>query len=212
MPKLKLDITMSLDGYVAGPEPSLDDPLGKGGLKLHEWAFVLESWRAEHGLEEGETDIDSEIVAETVASVGAHIMGRRMFSGGSGPWEDDSNANGWWGDEGPFGKPVLVLTHHAREPLVLTGTTFTFVTEGIEAALELARDAAGDKDVQISGGADVVQQYLRAGLLDELQIHVVPLLLGGGTRLLADVGGVELEQVGVVASERVTHLRYRTVR
>jgi dihydrofolate reductase len=164
------------------------------------------------GLEGGEANIDSELVAETAAVVGAHIMDRRMFSGGSGPWENDSNTNGWWGDDPPFGKPVFVLTHHAREPLVLTGTTFTFVTDGIEAALTQARAAAGDKDVQISGGADVAQQYLRARLLDELQIHVVPLLLGAGTRLFEDVGGVELEQTGVVPSERVTHLRHRVVR
>jgi dihydrofolate reductase len=161
--QLKLDITMSLDGFVAGPEPSLDAPLGQGGERLHEWALGLEAWREQHGLEGGEANIDSEIVAETTASVGAHIMGRRMFSGGAGPWEDDPNANGWWGDTPPFGKPVFVLTHHAREPLVLEGTTFTFVSDGVEAALQLAREAAGDNDVQISGGAQAAQQYLRAG-------------------------------------------------
>jgi dihydrofolate reductase len=209
MPHLKLDITMSLDGFVAGPDPSLDDPLGKGGERLHEWAFALKSWREQHGLEGGETNVDSEIVAETTASVGAHIMGRRMFSGGSGPWEDDPNANGWWGDTPPFGKPVFVLTRHAREPLELQGTTFTFVTNGIKAALDLAREAAGDRDVQISGGADVAQQYLGAGLLDEMQIHVAPILLGSGTPLFEDARGIEVEQTGVVASERVTHLRYR---
>jgi dihydrofolate reductase len=209
MPHLKLDITMSLDGFVAGPDPSLDDPLGKGGERLHEWAFALKSWREQHGLEGGERNVDSEIVAETTASVGAHIMGRRMFSGGSGPWEDDPNANGWWGDTPPFGKPVFVLTRHAREPLELQGTTFTFVTNGIKAALDLAREAAGDRDVQISGGADVAQQYLGAGLLDEMQIHVAPILLGSGTPLFEDARGIEVEQTGVVASERVTHLRYR---
>jgi dihydrofolate reductase len=209
MPHLKLDITMSLDGFVAGPDPSLDDPLGKGGERLHEWAFALKSWREQHGLEGGERNVDSEIVAEATASVGAHIMGRRMFSGGSGPWEDDPNANGWWGDTPPFGKPVFVLTRHAREPLELQGTTFTFVTNGIKAALDLAREAAGDRDVQISGGADVAQQYLGAGLLDEMQIHVAPILLGSGTPLFEDARGIEVEQTGVVASERVTHLRYR---
>jgi dihydrofolate reductase len=181
-------------------------------MGLHEWAIVLESWRAQHGLEGGEANADSEIVAETVASVGAHIMGRRMFSGGSGPWEEDPNANGWWGDTPPFAKPVFVLTHHAREPLALEGTTFTFVTDGIEVALDLAREAAGDKDVLVSGGADVAQQYLRAGLLDELQIHVAPILLGAGTRLFEDVAGVELELAQTVPSNRVTHLRYRVVR
>jgi dihydrofolate reductase len=212
MTRLKLEITMSLDGFVAGPEPTLDDPLGKGGEQLHEWVFALKSWREQHGLEGGEENVDSEIVAETTAAVGAYVMGRRMFSGGSGPWEDDPKANGWWGDTPPFGKPVFVLTHHAREPLELEGTTFTFVTDGIEAALELAREAAGDKDVQISGGADVAQQYLRAGLLDELQIHVAPILLGSGTPLLKSVGGIEVEQTSVVASDRVTHLRYRVAR
>ena len=212
MPLLKLDISMSLDGYVAGREPSLDDPLGKGGERLHDWVVETASWRAHHGLEGGEEGVDSDISAESTANVGAYLMGRRMFSGGSGPWEDDPNANGWWGDTPPFGKPVFVLTRQSREPLALEGTTFTFVTDGIERALELARDAAGDKDVQISGGADVAQQYLRAGLLDELQIHVVPLLLGGGARLFEDMGSVEVEQTRVVSSDRVTHLRYRVVR
>ncbi len=211
IPKLIVDISISLDGFVAGPEPSLDEPLGKGGEQLHEWAFALEAWREPHGLEGGEVNVDSELVAENSAAVGAHIMGRRMFSGGSGPWEDDPNANGWWGDTPPFAKPVFVLTHHAREPHALEGTTFTFVTDGIESALTQARDAAGDKDVQISGGADVAQQYLRAGLLDELQIHVVPVLLGEGTRLFGglEATDTELEQTRVVSSERVTHLRYR---
>jgi dihydrofolate reductase len=207
-----LNITMSVDGFVAGPNQTLEEPLGEGGEQLHEWIVGLKSWREQHGLEGGEDNVDSEIVAETTASVGAHIMGRRMFSGGSGPWEDDPNANGWWGDKPPFGKPVFVLTHHTREPLVLEGTTFTFATDGVEAALDLAREEAGVKDIQVSGGADVAQQYLRAGLLDELQIHVVPLFLGAGTRLFEGVGGVELEQTRVVHSDKVTHLRYRVVR
>jgi dihydrofolate reductase len=209
MTRLKLDITMSLDGFVAGPEPSLDDPLGKGGEELHEWVFALKSWREQHGLEGGEENVDSEIVAETTASVGAYMMGRRMFSGGSGPWEDDPNANGWWGETPPFGKPVFVLTHHEREPLALEGTTFTFVTDGIETALDLARKAAGEKDVQISGGAEVAQQYLRAGLLDELQIHVAPLLLGRGVRLFGELEPAELEITSVMQSPAVTHLTYR---
>ena len=208
MPELKLDITMSLDGYVAGPAPTLEAPLGQGVERLHEWAISLASWREQHGLEGGEENVDSEIVAETTASVGTHIMGRRMFSGGSGPWEADPNANGWWGDTPPFGKPVFVLTHHAREPLALEGTTFAFVTDGIEAALDLAREAAGDKDVQISGGAAVAQQYLRAGLLDELQIHIAPLLLGDGVRLFSGAA-IELEQKNVTHSPLATHITYR---
>jgi dihydrofolate reductase len=142
-------------------------------------------------------------------------MGRRMFSGGERPWEDDPNADGWWGDDPPFHHPVFVLTHHPRETVAKQGgTTFTFVTEGIESALEQAKDAAGDRDVQVGGGADVAQQYLRAGLLDELQIHVVPLLLGGGVRLFEDLGPgrPELEITGVVESPAVTHLTYRVKR
>ena len=140
-------------------------------------------------------------------------MGRRMFSGGTGPgpWADDPNANGWWGDEPPFGHPVFVLTHHDREPLVLGATTFTFVTDGIESALEQARAAAGGKDVLVAGGGSAVQQYLAAGLLDELQVHVAPLLLGDGVRLFDQAAG-ELELERVIASPAVTHLRYRVVR
>lgn len=212
MTRLTFDISVSLDGYVAGPDPSLDEPLGEGGERVQEWVFPTAAWRSPHGLEGGEEGLDSDIVAESTAGVGAYLMGRRMFSNGSGSWESDPKANGWWGDRPPFGVPVFVLTHHSREPLALTGTTFHFVTDGIEAALELAREAAGDEDVQIAGGADVARRYLRAGLLDELQVHVAPVLLGGGTRLFEDLGGVELEQERAIASERVTHLRYRVVR
>jgi dihydrofolate reductase len=150
-----------------------------------------------------------------VARQGAVVMGRRMFSGGAGPWEDDPNADGWWGDEPPFRVPVFILTHHAREPVTKQGgTTFTFVTDGIEAALEQARAAAGDRDVLVAGGADSVQQYLSAGLLDELQIHLVPVLLGEGVRLLDNLFGAQvgLELDRVVDSPAVTHLRYRIVR
>jgi dihydrofolate reductase len=208
-----LDITTSLDGYVAGPRPTLDDPLGEGGEQLHEWVIGLESWRRAHGLEGGVTNIDSGVVDEYVERQGAVVMGRKMFSGGSGPWADDPNANGWWGDEPPFGMPVFVVTHHEREPLELTGTTMTFVTEGVEAAIGLAREAAGEKDVAIGGGGEVAQQALAAGLVDELQLHVVPLLLGAGTRLFGDLTEpVTLEQIRVVDSPTVTHLQYRVVR
>jgi dihydrofolate reductase len=152
---------------------------------------------------------------ESLAAQGAVVMGRRMFSGGAGPWEDDPNADGWWGDDPPFRVPVFILTHRAREPATKQrGTTFTFVTDGIEAALEQARAAAGDRDVLVAGGADAVQQYLRAGLFDELQIHLVPVLLGGGVRLLDNLGGakVGLELDRVVDSPAVTHLRYRIVK
>src|SRR3954447_20881025 len=187
MTKLVADITMSLDGFVAGPNPSLENPLGEGGMGLHEWAFRLRRWREAHGMEGGEDDIDGEVVDESLAAAGATIMGRKMFSGGAGPWEADPNANGWWGDDPPFHHPVFVLTHHAREPLAMQGgTTFTFVTDGIEPALEQARAGARGKDVHVAGGGEAIQQYLNAGLLDELQLHVVPVLLGTGTRLFED--------------------------
>ena len=215
MPKLKLDISMSLDGYVAAPDQSLEDPLGKGGMRLHEWVFGLKTFRERHGMSGGETNADDEIVAETVRGIGAVVMGRKMFSGGQGPWESDPNADAWWGDDPPFHVPVFVLTHHEREPLVKQGgTTFMFVTDGTESALEQAREAAGDQDISLAGGATVAQQYLAAGLLDELQIHLVPVVLGGGVRLFdgAVPAPVELEAERVVASPAVTHLRFRVVR
>jgi dihydrofolate reductase len=208
---LTLDITMSLDGFIAASNPSLENPLGVGGERLHEWAFAAQSWREQHGLEGGEDNEDSRILEEATEASGAVIMGRKMFSGGEGPWENDPNADGWWGDDPPFHVPVFVLTHHARKAKPMEGaTTFNFVTDGIESALEQARAAAGEKNVAIAGGANVVQQYLNAGLLDEMQIHVAPVLLGGGVRLFADgVPGPDLEPTRVVESPAVTHLRYR---
>jgi dihydrofolate reductase len=213
---LFLQISISLDGYVAGPNPSLEAPLGTGGELLHEWAVATRAFRESHGLDgEGEDNRDSEIVAETLNRTGATIMGRRMFSGGRGPWEDDPNADGWWGDNPPFHHRVFVLTHHAREPVHMDGgTTFTFVTDGIGSALDQARAAAGDKDVAIGGGARVAQQYLAAGLMDELQLHVVPVFLGAGERLFEHPGGValpKLECTSVIESPAVSHLRYRVV-
>lgn len=214
MSKVTLDITMSLDGYIAGPDATLEEPLGEGGERLHEWVVELASWREQHGLTGGTTGADSDLVQELRERVGATLMGRKMFSGGAGPWEDDPKADGWWGEDPPFKGPVFVLTHHAREPVEKQGgTTYFFVTDGVEAALERARAAAGDKDVAIAGGANVVQQYLAAGLVDELQVHVAPLLLGGGVRLF-DGGGDQpaLKQVSVVESPAVTHLRYEVER
>jgi dihydrofolate reductase len=211
MAELICDISMSLDGFVAGPDPSLQEPLGEGGDRLHQWAYDLETWRQPHGLSGGTSgNPDAEIVAETVARAGATIMGRRMFGGGDGPW--DESWRGWWGEEPPFHHPVFVLTHQPREPLVMEGTTFTFVTDGIESALEQARAAAAGRDVAVGGGAEAIQQYLRAGLLDELQVHVTPVLLGGGTRLFDGVGPASLEIVRTVESPAVTHIRYRVVR
>jgi dihydrofolate reductase len=205
---------MSLDGYVAGPEQSVENPLGIGGMRLHEWAFALAAWREQHGLEGGEVNPSTAFVEESLANVGAVLMGRNMFGGGRGPWGDDP-WRGWWGDDPPFHVPVFVLTHHERDPLPLEGgTTFTFVTDGIESALEQARGAAGVEDVVIGGGADVIRQYLAAGLVDELSISLTPVLLGGGERLLDGLGdaAIELEQVDAIAAPGVTHLRYRVVR
>ena len=214
MSKLTFDITMSLDGFIAGPNQTLEQPLGEGGERIHEWMIGLASFRERHWMEGGETTADSEVLEESVAATGAILMGRRMFSGGAGPWEADSNADGWWGDDPPFHVPVFVLTHHARETVAKQGgTSYTFVTDGIEAALEQARAAAGDKDISIAGGAEVVQQYLAAGLIDEFQVHVVPLLLGGGVRLFDQLGTKpELEVARVIGSPGVTHLKYRVVK
>jgi dihydrofolate reductase len=217
MQKFTFEISVSLDGYVAGPNATLEDPLGAGGEQLHEWALASESWRASHGYSGGEGGVDSDLLAESIAATGATIMGRKMFSGGDGPWEDDPNPNGWWGDEPPFKHAVFILTHHEREPQTMQGgTTFNFVTDGIESALEQARESAGDKNVAVGGGANVAQQYLLAGLLDEVHIHVVPILLGDGVRLF-DGGHAgdqqpRLERIGVVDSPAVTHLRYRVLK
>jgi dihydrofolate reductase len=210
MAKLRFQITMSLDGYVAGPDQSLDDPLGKGGMALHEWAFATRSFRAVHGGEGGETGLDDDRIAASTANIGATIMGRNMFGPVRGSWGDEE-WRGWWGDEPPFHTPVFVLTHHGREPLELAGgTTFHFVTEGIETALERALDAAGGREVAVGGGASTVQQYLRAGLVDEMEIHVVPLLLGGGERLFdhLDGGPTGFVCTGLVSSPAAAHITY----
>ena len=211
MTTLFADISISLDGFVAGPNPTLEQPLGEGGEQLHEWAFRLASFRERHGMEGGERDADDALLADELDRTGAIVMGRRMFSGGEGPWEDDPNADGWWGDDPPFRVPVFVLTHHPRAPLSKEGgTSFTFVTEGAEAALDLARKAAGEKDVAVGGGASVIQQFLRAGVLDELRIHVAPVLLGGGTHLFEPLGiePLRLEPAGAASSPHVTHLTF----
>ena len=215
MGKVKFEITMSVDGFITGPNPGLEHPLGEGGERLHEWAYDLRAFREPHGREGGETGPDNDLLEESFSSSGATIMGRRMFSGGSGPWEDDPNADAWWGDDPPFHHPVFVLTHHPRETMEMKGgTTFTFVTDGIESALEQAQAAAGDKDIGIGGGANVAQQYLKAGLVDEMLIHVAPVLMGEGVRLFEDHvdGQVELERAQVLDSPAVTHVRYRVAR
>ena len=202
---------MSLDGFVAGPNQSVDNPLGIGGMRLHEWAFALTAWRATHGLEGGEVNESSRVVEESNQNIGATIMGRNMFGGHPGPWNSTKPWNGWWGSNPPFHHPVFVLTHHARAPLVMEGgTTFTFVTEGIEAALEQARLAAIGHDVSLAGGAKAAAQYLRAGLVDEMEINLVPILLGDGERLFQGTGDSlhGLELVRVVTQPKVTHLKF----
>ena len=213
MARLRLDISISLDGYIAGPNQSEEHPLGVGGEQLHEWVFPLAAWRGPHGREGGEVNASSEVVEESLENIGATVMGRNMFGGGPGPWGADP-WDGWWGEDPPFHTPVFVLTHHAREPLVKQGgTTFHFVTDGIESALAQAREAAGGKDVSLGGGADVAQQYLAAGLIDELGLHVAPVMLYDGTRLFDNLAGadVKLEPVRVVEAPGVVHLKYRVV-
>lgn len=211
MSRLRLKISMSLDGFVAGPEQSVANPIGVGGTRLHEWVFPLRFWRAMHGLEGGETNDSTRVVEESMAGIGATIMGRNMFGGHPGPWDAANPWNGWWGDNPPYHHPVFVLTHHAREPLTLEGgNSFTFVTDGFAAALEKARTAAAGKDVSLAGGAKAAQQYLVAGLVDEMEINLAPTLLGSGERLFDGVGddlhGLKL--VRTIAAPQVTHLKF----
>jgi dihydrofolate reductase len=211
MSKLRFRIAMSLDGFVAGPDQSVDHPLGIGGMGLHEWAFALAAFRRMHGLEGGDVNASTPIIEEALANVGATIMGRNMFGGHPGSWNAERPWNGWWGTNPPFHHPVFVLTHHPRAPLVLEGgTTFTFVTDGIESALDQARRAAAGKDVALGGGAKAAQQYLAAGLVDEMTLSVVPILLGSGERLFERVGtdlhGLSL--VRTVAAPGAVHLGF----
>lgn len=211
MPKLRFTISVSLDGYVAGPDSSVEEPLGRGGEDLHEWVVRLRSWREAHGLEGGATNEDDEVMLEWTTNVGATIMGRNMFGGQPGPWEPNQPWRGWWGEKPPFMHPVFVVTNHPRARLTFdNGTSFTFVTDGIESALAQARQAAGPQDVTIAGGAEIAGQYLTAGLIDEMELHLVPILLGGGARLFdgvgADLHGLEL--VRTVAGDGVVHLRF----
>jgi dihydrofolate reductase len=207
MSKLKLNIAMSLDGFVAGPDQSLENPIGVGGQELHQWLLPLKAFRERHGEEGGEVNASTRFAEDILGGAGATIMGRNMFGGGPGPW--DESWKGWWGDDPPFHHPVFVLTHHPRKTLEMQGgTTFHFVTDGIESALEQARAAAGAALVSLGGGASVAQQYLATGLLDEIVVSIAPVLLGDGARLFDNVGGARLEQVESVEAPGVTHIRY----
>jgi len=211
MSRLRFRISISLDGYVAGPGQSVQDPLGVGGMRLHEWVFPLAAWRAPHGLDGGEVNESSAVIEASLANIGATIMGRNMFGGHPGPWDAAQPWQGWWGDDPPFHHPVFVLTHHARAPLELRGgTSFTFVTEGIEAALDQARRAAEGRDVALAGGASAGRQYLRAGLVDEMELNLVPVLLGRGERLFDHVGEIlhGMSLVRTVATPKVVHLKF----
>lgn len=213
MSKIRATISVSVDGYAAGPNQSVGEPLGEGGEGLHDWVIPLDAWRRAHGEEGGEVNASSEVLEESQANVGAGIMGRNMFFGGgrTGPW--DESWTGWWGEAPPFHVPTYVLTHHPRQPLTLSDTTFNFVTDGIESACEQAREAAGGRDVAVHGGAQTINQCLAAGLLDELELHVVPVILGGGARLLDGLSPkVSLEQVRAIEAPGVTHVKYRVVR
>jgi dihydrofolate reductase len=209
--RLRCHISISLDGFVAGPDQSEENPLGQGGERLHEWRFPLASFRRAHGEPGGEVNESTAVSEEALENIGAAIMGRNMFGPiGGGDW-GDGEWTGWWGENPPYHYPVFVLTHHPREPVQMQGgTTFHFVTDGIESALEQATKAAGGQDVMLWGGGQAVRQYLAAGLLDELELHVAPVLLGGGSRPLDGLGEqVRLEQVRVVGAPGVAHLKYR---
>jgi dihydrofolate reductase len=214
MSKLRCDIAISADGFVAGPNQSKENPLGKGGERLHDWVVSLAAWRERHGLQGGEVNASTRVMEETAENIGAGVMGRNMFGPpGGGAW-GDGEWKGWWGDDPPYHTDVFILTHHPRDPVELEGgTTYHFVTDGIERALERARESAGGKDVRLWGGAQVIQQYLAAGLLDELELHIVPVLLGDGARLFDNLGDAKprLEQVRAVEAPGVTHLKYRVV-
>jgi dihydrofolate reductase len=212
MSRVRVDcFSISIDGFGAGPDQSIDNPLGVGGESLHDWIVATRNWRAMHGKEGGETGVDNDFAARGGKNVGAWIMGRYMFGPVRGPLPDES-WRGWWGKRPPFRAPVFVLTHHARPPLEMEGgTTFHFVTEGTDAALDQARKAAGDKDVQIGGGASTIQQYLRRGLIDELHVAITPVVLGQGERLFegVDLAALGYECVEFVGTPNATHMVLR---
>ena len=212
--KLRCHISISADGFVAGPNQSEQNPLGEGGERLHDWAISLAAWRESHDLPGGGVNESTRVMEETVENIGAGVMGRNMFGpAGGGDWRN-GQWKGWWGDDPPYHNDVFILTHHPRQPVEMEGgTTFHFVTDGIERALRRAKESAGGRDVRLWGGAQLVQQYLAAGLLDELELHIVPVLLGDGARLFDNLGGAEiaLEQVRAIEAPGVTHVKYRVL-
>jgi dihydrofolate reductase len=213
MSRLRCQISISLDGFVAGPNQSEENPLGVGGERLHDWVVPLAAWRQSHGEQGGEVNESTRILEESIENIGAAVMGRNMFGPVRGAWGDEQ-WRGWWGDNPPYHYPVFVVTHYPRDPLEMEGgTTFHFVTDGIESALDQARGAADGKDVMLWGGGNTAQQYLASGLMDELELHVVPVLLDDGARLFDNLGDAEvrLEQVRAVEAPGVTHLKYRVV-
>jgi dihydrofolate reductase len=201
MPRLRVNsFTISLDGYGAGPDQTIENPLGVGGESLHEWMVGTRTFREMYGNAGGETGVNDEFTIRGFQTVGAWIMGRNMFGPVRGPWPDDS-WKGWWGDNPPYHCPVFVLTHHARDPIAMQGgTVFHFVTDGIHSALEQASAAAGDQDVRVGGGVSVIRQYLEAGLIDEMHLAISPVLLGSGEHLLS---GIDTPKLGYVCTEHV---------
>jgi dihydrofolate reductase len=210
MPKLRVhNFAISLDGYAAAPNQSLDNPIGEGGARLHEWVFETRAGRRMLGMEGGDEGIDDQFITRGETGIGATIMGRNMFGPIRGPW-DDGQWTGWWGENPPYHHPVFVLTHYPRPSITMQGgTTFHFVQDGIEAVLQRALDAAGGKDVRLGGGVATIQQYLRAGLIDDLHLAIVPVLLGSGERLFdhLDGGPAGYECVERTCSPAVTHIR-----
>jgi dihydrofolate reductase len=217
MGKVTFDMSVSVDGFIAGPNMTPEQGLGEGGERLHEWFFDTRLWREMHGEPGGSDGVDGEIIGEALSSPAVFVMGRNMF-GGAGDWDNpewgEEPWEGWWGDEPPYHTPVFVVTHHAREPLVKSDTTFNFVTEGVESAVAQAQTVAGEGEVSVAGGGSVIQQALAAGVVDEFQLHVAPVLLGAGVRLFAGeaMQAPDLEITRTVEGEAVTHVRYRVVK
>ena len=211
MPKLVVrNFSISIDGFGAGPGQDIDHPLGVGGLRLHEWVFATRAWHRRQGTEGGTLGLDDNFLEEADAGIGATIMGRNMFGPVRGEWPDET-WTGWWGDDPPYHHQVFILTHHPRAPIAMKGgTTFNFVSDGIEAALERAFEAAEGRDVNLGGGAVTIQQYLRAGLVDEMNLAIVPVLLGHGERLFDQLDGVSegYKCLELVSSPEVVHARF----